>query len=89
MESLIYELEEEIISFYKKKPFETFKVQLKHLLALSVIVSKATIHSKIDCLIQIWGSNDSITRVQFAEMLDFMFELALDKLALLKSKPTP
>ena len=87
---LLYEAEEKIISFYiQKKPFETFKIQLKHLIALPVIVSKATIHSKIDCLIQIWGSNDSITRVQFAEMLDFMFELALDKLALLKSKPTP
>lgn len=84
---LVYEGEEDIISFYQNLSKRS-KLQLKHLVALAAILSKGTIPSKIDSLIQTWGSNDSISRTQFSELLDFIFELSVDRLTLLKSKPT-
>lgn len=84
---LIYEEDPEVISFYKKISKKS-KIHLKHLTALAVLLAKGSIFSKISALIETWGNGNDISKDQFSEMLDFMFDLALDRLSLLRTTPS-
>lgn len=84
---LIYEEDPEVISFYKKLSKRS-KIPLKHLTALAVLLAKGSIFSKISALAETWGNGNDISKDQFSEMLDYMFELSLDKLSLLRSHPS-
>ena len=83
---LIYDKNEEVIAFYKHflvgEHFE-----LRFLATLTVILSRGTTANKVDVLYEIWAKTHGMSKKEFEAMLDFMFDLALDKLPTLASKP--
>lgn len=83
---LIYDKNEEVIGFYSHFS-EGDHFDLRFLATLSVILGRGTTPNKVDVLYEIWAKTNGMSKSEFEAMLDFMFDLALDKLTTLASKP--
>lgn len=85
---LIYHKNEEVIAFYNSFVHEDH-LELRFLATLAVILCRGTIPAKVDVLYETWLSGDAINQEHFAAMLDLMFDLAVEHLPKLASKPEP
>lgn len=85
---LIYHKNEEVIGFYSQF-LKDDHFDLKFLATLSAILAKGPTSSKVEVLYEIWAKNNGMSRHEFESMLDFMFDLAIEHLPRLASKPEP
>lgn len=83
---LIYAKNEEVIAFYNSFLHEDH-LPLNFLATLAVILGRSTIAAKVDVLYETWLHGETVSQEQFAAMLDFMFDLAVEHLPKLASKP--
>ena len=83
---LIYHKNEEVIAFYNSFLHEDH-FELRLLATLAVILCRGSIPTKVDVLYETWLSGNAVSQEHFAAMLDLMFELAVEHLPKLASKP--